>query len=241
MKKPNRGKIWRYISLSQYIQILSTKSFNLTPVAVYQQTDPFEGAIPKLEIAHYEKLRKEFDLQGSAITEDQNDTLSPNLLVSCWHRNPHESWAMWKLYCGVNEGIAIQTTVKKLNNLTNSGPNNHFMAEMSYIDYEKSRFYRSKDMYSGMDEALPFYHKHIGFKHEREVRVSVITANPKDSKLIKMWFNDFDNIIERVFVHPNSNESYKQIVKEVTYKWGSNKEVRRSKLLKNQIYLNARS
>jgi len=34
--------------------------------------------------------------------------------INCWHMNDHESAAMWKLYLKSDEGIAIQSTYRKL-------------------------------------------------------------------------------------------------------------------------------
>src|SRR5262245_22006985 len=34
--------------------------------------------------------------------------------VSCWSMDPAESWALWRLYCPSNDGVAIQTTYDKL-------------------------------------------------------------------------------------------------------------------------------
>ena len=35
-------------------------------------------------------------------------------LVNCWHENQDESDAMWKLYSGVEDGIAIKTDFQSL-------------------------------------------------------------------------------------------------------------------------------
>ncbi|WP_311781314.1 MULTISPECIES: DUF2971 domain-containing protein [Pantoea] len=41
-------KLWRYMSLDKFIDILATRELFFTPLAFYSKTDPFEGLIPKV-------------------------------------------------------------------------------------------------------------------------------------------------------------------------------------------------
>lgn len=40
--------------------------------------------------------------------------LQTQLYVSCWHLAEHESLAMWRLYCGSRDGVAIVTSYQAL-------------------------------------------------------------------------------------------------------------------------------
>lgn len=41
-------KLWRYMSLDKFIDILATRELYFTPLAFYSKTDPFEGLMPKV-------------------------------------------------------------------------------------------------------------------------------------------------------------------------------------------------
>src|ERR1017187_2968717 len=43
-------------------------------------------------------------------------------LISCWHENEGESVAMWKLYVSGREGVAIKTTVGRLERALTAKP-----------------------------------------------------------------------------------------------------------------------
>src|SRR5262245_28112928 len=45
------------------------------------------------------------------VSESRNDTF-----VNCWSASEHESNALWRIYCPTTEGVAIQTTLDRLNN-----------------------------------------------------------------------------------------------------------------------------
>ncbi len=47
--------------------------------------------------------------------------------VNCWHRNKLESIAMWKLYTHGNDGVAIQSTVRRLKDSIEASPRRNFV------------------------------------------------------------------------------------------------------------------
>jgi len=54
-----------------------------------------------------------------------------------WHMNDGESDAMWKLYLKGSQGIAIQSTVERIqSSFQNTVTHPAYMALVEYIDYE---------------------------------------------------------------------------------------------------------
>jgi hypothetical protein len=47
-------------------------------------------------------------------------TLKRQVYISCWHANDDESEAMWVLYCGQKDGIALQTSYQRLDSVLHS-------------------------------------------------------------------------------------------------------------------------
>ena len=58
--------------------------------------------------------------------------------ISSWHINEYESFAMWQIFTQNSEGLAIQSTIGRLQKSLN--PENNFkqyIGEVNYIDYKK--------------------------------------------------------------------------------------------------------
>jgi hypothetical protein len=70
--------------------------------------------------------------------------------ISSWHINEYESFAMWQIFTQNTEGLAIQSTIGRLQNAL-APENNYkqFIGEVNYIDYK--RIHPFDDMF------FPFY------------------------------------------------------------------------------------
>ena len=79
----------------------------------------------------------------------------------------HESDAMWRLYCGSGECLAISSTIGRLMKAVAAAPQRVFLAEVKDIDYAGVAFLPTDS------ELQPFVHKRISFQHERELRAIV--------------------------------------------------------------------
>jgi len=133
--------VWRYMDLSKLIWLLDNKKLYLSRIDLLG--DPHEGSYTK---KGYELLsnvlKKETKIKDplkhakkiKAAVSQARFNLRKGAYVNCWCLNNFESEAMWKLYCGSKNGIAIQTTYQKLVDslsdpdlfIATQGPNNHF-------------------------------------------------------------------------------------------------------------------
>ena len=85
-------------------------------------------------------------------------------MVNCWHENPYESEAMWRLYAGRDYGVAIKSSFGGLiASFTSRLPD--IAARVRYIPYDKTAM--------PLRISAPFLHKRISFEHEREVRALI--------------------------------------------------------------------
>ena len=58
--------------------------------------------------------------------------------ISSWHINEYESFAMWQIFTQNSEGLAIQSTIGRLQNALKPEINfNQHIGEVNYIDYKK--------------------------------------------------------------------------------------------------------
>ena len=222
---PDDTTIWRYMDLTKYLSMLETQSlFFSTPNNL---GDPFEGAITKEFLSHQDQMFQDRMINvDEKIAEIVDMVGFPDILkesakqtfINCWHINPCESEAMWKLYSNTESGIAVKTDIGSF----------------------KSSFICDEDIYIGAiqytenNHDIPveferfierFLFKRTSFEHEKELRA--ITRfydgiDPVDyhkyykGKYIKV---DISMLIKDVVVYPFAPEWFIDLVKRVTDKY----------------------
>src|SRR5688572_11852050 len=109
-----RTVIWRYVSLSKFVSMLTTQT--LWFAGLLHLDDPFEGAETKMDAlvrrASIELARREspevpafiWDGMESGAHDQQMHRL---LFASSWHMARHETEVMWWRYVKPGDGVAI--------------------------------------------------------------------------------------------------------------------------------------
>jgi hypothetical protein len=95
---------------------------------------------------------------------------------------------------------------------------------VNYIDYKKE--------YIPFDDAFfPFLFKRKSFQYEREVRIisDVSTKNISVNDGLKINV-DLSQLIEKIYIHPKSENWYKKLVIELVSKLNFNIEIEKSDL-----------
>lgn len=98
--------------------------------------------------------------------------------ISCWHLNESESAAMWEVYSRAGQGIAVSTTLEKLEKLAKPCGFEMEMFKVDYIDFDKTY---DKDYIS--HELLPFKIKRKEFEYEHEFRIMLYKKNEEFNKV----------------------------------------------------------
>ncbi len=64
-KLPGSTKLWRYVSLDKFIDLVSTNELFFSPLASFAQTDPFEGYLPSVALDAHASISRKYveDLQ----------------------------------------------------------------------------------------------------------------------------------------------------------------------------------
>ncbi len=64
-KLPGNTKLWRYVSLDKFIDLVSTNELFFSPLASFAQTDPFEGYLPSVALDAHASISRKYveDLQ----------------------------------------------------------------------------------------------------------------------------------------------------------------------------------
>jgi hypothetical protein len=135
--------------------------------------------------------------------------------ISSWHINEYESFAMWQIFTQNSEGLAIQSTIGRLQKALQPETNfNQYIGEVNYIDYKKE-YIPFDDMF------FPFLFKRKSFQYEREVRIisDVADNNIKINDGIKINV-DINELIEKIYIHPKSENWYKNLVIQLVKQLG---------------------
>ena len=147
------------------------------------------------------------------------------VVVSSWHINEYESFAMWQIFTQNSEGLAIQSTIGRLQNALIPELNyKQYIGEVNYIDYKKE-YIPFDDMF------FPFLFKRKSFQYEGEVRIitDIAEKNIKINDGLKIDI-DIDQLIEKIYIHPKSENWYKNLVIELVSKLGFDFEIEKSDL-----------
>ncbi|MCW2119772.1 hypothetical protein M2326_002083 [Flavobacterium sp. 7A] len=148
--------------------------------------------------------------------------------ISSWHINEYESFAMWQIFTQNSEGLAIQSTIGRLQEcLTEEKNFTQHIGEVNYIDYKKE-YIPFDDMF------FPFLFKRKSFQYEREVRIltDVTGNNLKLNDGLKINV-DINQLIEKIYIHPKSENWYKNLVIQLVEELGFDFKIEKSDLESN--------
>jgi hypothetical protein len=132
---------------------------------------------------------------------------------------------MWQIFTQNSEGIAIQSTLGRLQNaLTPETNYKQYIGEVNYIDYKKE-YIPFDDMF------FPFLFKRKSFQYEREVRIISDVSKSKITLNDGLKINvDLGQLIERIYIHPKSENWYKNLVIELVKQLGFDFTIEKSDL-----------
>ena len=210
--------VWKYLDLSKFLDLLLSKKLFMSRSDKFE--DQYEGTFSE---PTYEEIKK--------LAVDNPDFLNyykthrEKVAVSSWHINEYESFAMWQIFTQNNEGLAIQSTIGRLQKAVKPEINfDQHIGEVNYIDYKKE--------YIPFDDLFfPFLFKRKSFQYEREVRIITDTSksNLKLNEGLKINV-DINQLIEKIYIHPKSENWYKKLVIELVERLDFDFEIEKSDL-----------
>lgn len=210
--------VWKYLDLSKFLDLLMSKKMFMSRSDKFE--DQFEGTFSEPtyeEIKTISKNNPEF--------LDFYKSRREHVVISSWHTNEYESFAMWQIFTKNNEGLAIQSTIGRLKKaLASEASIIQNIGEVNYIDYKKE--YIPFD-----DHFFPFLFKRKSFQYEREVRIisDVTDSNVKINDGIKIDV-DINVLIEKIYIHPKSENWYKNLVFQLMKELGFSFDIEKSDL-----------
>lgn len=163
--------LWRYMDIFKLLDLLRTSQLHFTRAD--QMEDPWEG------------------VQGVDLTDQAGGTVGAHqpvpegllkerrrlglesVFLNCWHQGNDESYAMWRLYGPSGDGVAIRTTVGRLQAALKDDADPTYSALVSYVDLEQVRLPVEPVYY-------PFAFKRKCYAFESEYRVVKYRHPPQD-------------------------------------------------------------
>ena len=150
--------VWKYLDLSKFLDLLLSQKLFMSRSDKFE--DQYEGTFSEPTFEEIKKL---------AINNpdflDYYKTHREKVAISSWHINEYESFAMWQIFTQNSEGLAIQSTIRRLQKALEPEKNlKQYIGQVNYIDYKKE--------YIPFDDLFfPFLFKRKSFQYEREVRI----------------------------------------------------------------------
>lgn len=215
-------KIWRYMDLAKFISLLSKKALYFANPNQFDDPYEFHLP-KSHNIAIKEKIHKPYiedmnnikiqmmknklgieKLDEFKIFEQKIDNL-PNQFkyaeieaknrfgVNCWHINDSENEALWKIYTNQGQGIAIETTVEKLEQSLKYHKK-IIIDKIRYEDFDTALIEKGHKYYSG-------FIKRKAFEYEKEYRAMVL-LDEKDYGKGCFVEVELDTLIERIHISP---------------------------------------
>lgn len=192
--------VWKYLDLSKFLDLLLSKKLFMSRSDKFE--DQYEGTFSE---PTYEELKK--------LSADNPEFLKyykshrEKVVVSSWHINEYESFAMWQIFTQNNEGLAIQSTIGRLQEaLAPETEFGQYIGKVNYIDYKREHI-------PFEDDFFPFLFKRKSFQYEREVRILTDVTPHGISINEGLKINvDIHKLIEKIYIHPKSENWYKNLV-----------------------------
>lgn len=210
--------VWKYLDLSKFLDLLLSRKLFMSRSDKFE--DQYEGTFSE---PTYEEIKK-LSIDNPEFL-NYYKTHREKVAISSWHINEYESFAMWQIFTQNSEGLAIQSTIARLQNALKPESNfKQYIGEVNYIDYKKE-YIPFDDMF------FPFLFKRKSFQYEREVRIitDVADSNIKLNDGLKINV-DISQLIEKIYIHPKSENWYKNLVIQLVKQLGFDFEIEKSDL-----------
>lgn len=222
MYKPHRAfldpedqpLVWRYLDLPRFMSLLIRHELFFCAAKTLMESDPFEGTFPRKEYDHLLTLLPSRD----SVRRSHERLLKENF-VSCWHLSLHESAAMWKIYAGVDIGLAVQTTIPKFKDAFRCSSRDIFIGQVQYIDYETDTYYSNEERAQPiLNGFVSFIHKRKAYEHEHEYR-AIVSDTDCESPTGLYVPVDLACMIQSVILAPRTPLWQLELINDILHKY----------------------
>ena len=209
--------VWRYMDLPKFLAMMLRKELFLARID--RLPDKFEGTLPRLT---RDAIEAQMAIEKAAITPERIKSIAQfmvdsthqnrsSLYVNCWRLGDEESDAMWRLYCGTAEGLAVVLPYARLRESVETEKSSSYVGLVSYIDFESDLIPAGNVFNAAMYKRKEFkYEQEARIAHMGELATHSVTA-PPISHLVPWPPEEY---VERVVISPYAEQWYVDVVAE---------------------------
>jgi hypothetical protein len=201
--------LWRYMSFAKFLWLIQYRKLWLARADTLNDLwelalagDQLEYVISRRPLRHLHSTEPEEPIIERAIRI--NKLWRETTFISCWSSADHESYALWKLFCGSSDGIAVSVPRRRLQGAFGK-------VKLYVVTYDNPGSQMRTP--NAIDLATK---KRLMFEYEREVR-AIATTDTSDPKLTKGEFGftydvDPEDLIASIAVHPEADGTLMEAV-----------------------------
>lgn len=201
-------KVWRYMSYSRFVWLLQKKQLWLSRAD--HLGDPWEISLAGDQLAHVISHHPISPLPSTDVVRETAMQRSERIIkmwrqqtfINCWSASDHESHALWRIYCLSSEGVAIQTTLAKLQMSVGDLP----VHQVTYaVPGNRKQTPTHIDLVTK---------KRPMFAYEHEVRIIrfINEGHPEPATVGYGLPWELDKYVESICVHPEADHSFMDTV-----------------------------
>ena len=198
-------RMWRYMRFSRFIWLLQYKKLWLSRADFLGDRWEIPLAGDQLKLVIDRHPPPAFPLSEGPIESamERVERLIPlwrrKTFVNCWSASKHESNALWRIYCGTKEGVALETDYARLVSSLR-GP------RLFKVSYEVP----GTNLRTPTVEDLATKKRPM-FDYEKEFRILQTENNESEALGLPMDWNPEEHLI-RIIVHPDADTSFMESV-----------------------------
>lgn len=210
-------KIWRYVDFQQCYYLFKFNKLTFASPSLFD--DDLEGVLTEQfkadvisRIINGDRAAIETEFHNLFFYSDQSNIhryFLERSYISCWHHSDDEAMSMWKLYAGVNKGVAIVTTFKKLKDTLNENFN------IGVVEYVDSKSHPVSRWLPGFITKL--FVKRKPYENEKEIRAVYFHPQQMPELGSAIYEHDIDPsaLVDKVIISPYANAEFERSVKAI--------------------------
>lgn len=215
MNALDHTRVWRYMSFAKFVWTIQNRCLWLCRADLLG--DPWEISLSGAQLQHIidrHPISPIDEAPGETAAERAQRIIGlwrRTTFINCWNKSPHESNALWKIYCDNTDGIALQTTYEKLKRIGGRHP-------LLPVTYPPPGSNSGTPTRAGL-----ITKKRPMFAYEEEVRIVFRDENNEvgATRGVRLNFN-FEQLIESVRIHPGANDSFFDTVQTIVNTYAPN-------------------
>jgi len=219
-----RSTLNRYLDLPKFVDFLRTRELHLEPASKFD--DHLEGTLPESIRQSFSETPDIVERLGNIPILELERKNKNRTNLCCWTLGPKDNMALWKIYGGSKESVAITTTVERM-----------ISSAFNWLEFGRVKFIKVRYIdHAGrlpngvytLDENI-FALKHKAYFFEKEVRV-VLTRPYNTTPCPVRLPVSINKIITKITVAPEAGEWFFNLVVDLTKKYNVSVPVKKSDL-----------